>query len=454
MTRIAIVGASGFVGSHLLKRFAETQHDIIALTRTKPSPLPSNATWRKIDLFSAQSTTKALKDVDVAIYLVHSMIPSSRLFQGDFHDTDLLLANNFAHACVFHKVKRILYLGGVMPEGYISPHLASRLEVEEVLRSTGVCTTILRAGMIVGPGGSSFEILKTLVQRLPWMILPEWTKRSTQAIFIDDVVTVIAKAAQEDVFGGKTLDVVSGESLNYKTLLHTTARALGLKRLMIPVPIKSVGFSKFWVRTFGHSTKELVSPLVDSLLCDLPQIKPDLLIEPLIAYKTFDAMVKASLERESAIPQKKAMRTMPLPHSVRSVQRLPALPNHDCHWLVREYMAWLPRFFSNLLRVELSADQRTVSFYLFPLRKALLILQYSRESTSGDAQALDIIGGLLAKEKQTGWLEFNQVCDRRYTLAAIHDFVPSLPWPLYRLTQAPMHQFVMTAFGRYLRRKT
>lgn len=454
MIKIAIVGASGFVGSHLLKRLAATQAEIIALTRRKPADLPSHVSWRKIDLFSGQSTMNALQGVDVAIYLVHSMIPSSRLFQGDFHDTDLLLANNFAHACVANKVQRIVYLGGVMPEGYISPHLASRLEVEEVLKSTDIPATILRAGMIVGPGGSSFEILKTLVQRLPWMILPEWTKRSTQAIFIDDVVEVMTAAACDQAFQGKTLDVVSGESLNYKKLLQTTAHTLGLKRYMIPVPIKSVGFSKLWVRIFGDSTKELVSPLVDSLLCDLPRIKPDPLIESMIQHKTFESMVKASIARETSVPAKKSPRSFPVERNVRSVQRLPALPHHDCQWLVQEYMRWLPRFFSNLLRVELSDDQKMVSFHLFLLPRPLLVLRYSRDSTADDAQALDIVGGLLAKEKQTGWLEFNQVCQRKYTLAAIHDFVPSLPWPFYRLTQAPMHHFVMTAFGRHLRGKT
>jgi uncharacterized protein YbjT (DUF2867 family) len=113
-------------------------------------------TWRACDLFSSTSTHAAMEGIDIAIYLVHSMMPSSRLFQGNFHDTDLLLADNFAKACARDGVKHIIYLGGLVPDsGFVSQHLQSRLEVEGVLHASGIPVTVLRAGMVVGGVGRS-----------------------------------------------------------------------------------------------------------------------------------------------------------------------------------------------------------------------------------------------------------------------------------------------------------
>ena len=139
--KVVVAGASGFVGAQLVRELAGGAHDVVALSRGPIAGLPPSVAWRSADLFSARSTAEALADADVAVYLVHSMMPSTRLFQGDFHDTDLLLADNFARACVARKVRRVVYLGGLVPEGHVSRHLASRLEVGDVLRGTGLPVT-------------------------------------------------------------------------------------------------------------------------------------------------------------------------------------------------------------------------------------------------------------------------------------------------------------------------
>ncbi|MFM8270683.1 MAG: NAD(P)H-binding protein, partial [Pseudomonadota bacterium] len=115
MAKIAIAGASGFVGKNLISHL-KTVHSVRALGRSKPSSPESGVEWKETELFSASSTIEALKGIDVAIYLVHSMLPSSKLFQGNFHDTDLLLADNFSNACKENGVKQIIYLGGLVPE--------------------------------------------------------------------------------------------------------------------------------------------------------------------------------------------------------------------------------------------------------------------------------------------------------------------------------------------------
>jgi uncharacterized protein YbjT (DUF2867 family) len=446
MARIAIAGAAGFVGTNLIRALGGG-HSIRALGRGAPAPR-AGVEWKQTDLFSAGSAVEALDGIDVAVYLVHSMMPSSRLFQGNFHDTDLLLADNFGLACRKNGVKQIVYLGGLVPEGYISPHLQSRLEVEGVLRSSGVPVTVLRAGMIVGPGGSSFEILRSLVRKLPVMVLPSWTQRRTQAVFIDDVVGVIAASVGNSRFVGKTFDLVNGESLTYEGILKRTAQAFGLRRWMLPVPIASTGFSKLWVSIFGNSSYELVSPLIDSLLCDLPQLKPVPEVAELIAYPRFERMLEETLKRDTGRIPERPRRRIVREHSVRSIQRLPSVAR-DCAWIAREYMDWLPTFFRAVVTVRFPEENR-VEFRLAFLARPLLVMRYIQEAHGVDRRKFNIVGGWLSRTTDTGWLEFRQIDHKKYTLASIHEFVPRLPWIIYRMTQAPLHRFVMVMFGRRL----
>lgn len=450
MANIAIAGASGFVGKNLISTLKST-HSIRALGRSRPSVSDPQVEWKETELFSASSTIEALKGIEVAIYLVHSMLPSSKLFQGNFHDTDLLLADNFSNACKENGVKQIIYLGGLVPEGYISPHLQSRKEVESVLQSSGVPVTALRAGMVVGPGGSSFEILRSLVRKLPVMVLPKWTKSDTQAIFIDDVVSVISESIQNDRFLGKTLDVVNGENLTYQAILKKTAAVLGLRRTMFPVPIASTGFSKLWVQIFGNSTHELVSPLIDSLLCDLPRLQPPSEIAPLIRFPKFEGMIEETLKRDPGYVSRRPKRRLSHEDSVRSIQRLPAV-QQDCRWIANEYMKWLPTFFPALIKIHTFSEAKKIEISLSFFKKPLLVLQYVEGALSQSREKFHIVGGLLTKTTNTGWLEFRQVDHKKYTLAAIHEFVPRLPWIIYLYTQALLHRWVMRAFGWHLTR--
>jgi uncharacterized protein YbjT (DUF2867 family) len=450
--KVVIAGASGFVGAQLVRELAGGPHEVVALSRGPIAGLPAGITWRATDLFSARSTAEALAGADVALYLVHSMMPSTRLFQGDFHDTDLLLADNFARACVAQKVGRVVYLGGLVPEGHVSRHLASRLEVGDVLRGTGLPVTELRAGMIVGPGGSSFELLKTLVERLPVMVLPEWTQRRTQAIFIDDIVRLLVAAIDDPAFAGQTLDAVNGESLTYESLLRQMAEILGLRRRMLPVPIRSTEFSKRWVTLFGGESYELVSPLVDSLLCDLPASAPGPLVAASVRHPSFRSMAVEALTRGAPERGPRVARRSSGANTVRSIQRLPSLPARDCRWIAGEYMTFLPRLFGSLIRVQTDAATGLVAFRFALLSAPLLELRYIDAAGADDRRKFHIVGGILSRTTDTGWLEFRQVQHRRYTLAAIHEFVPSLPWFVYRMTQAPVHGWVMARFGRHLAR--
>jgi hypothetical protein len=160
-------------------------------------------------------------------------------------------------------------------------------------------------------------------------------------------------------------------------------------------------------------------------------------------------MVAETLRRAPGRPRP-ARRTRTREHTVRSIQRLPAMPDHDARFLSNEYMAWLPRIFRPVIRVERVAGTPRVVFRLALLRAPLLVLELIELGSDPARDKFHIIGGVLSKTTTTGWLEFRQVAHRRYTLAAIHEFVPALPWLVYILTQAPVHAWVMRRFGRHL----
>ncbi len=448
MTRVTIAGASGYVGKHLLTELKNCNFKIRGLSRSKKDSTDENLSWVAADLFSYQSTKEALKDTDVAIYLVHSMMPSTRLFQGNFQDADLLISDNFARACKSAGVKQIIYLGGLLPEKNISKHLESRREVEDVFKATNIPVTVLRAGMIAGNGGSSFEILKNLVFNLPGMVLPKWTKSKTQAIYIDDLTKVLSASIDNSSFFNKTIDVVNGESITYKDLILKTSDYFGKKKVFISLPINSTSFSKLWVKIFGETDYELVSPLIDSLTCDLPSPKVDPLIESFIKYKTYDEMLKRISPNK--LVQNKS-KTKLEEKTVRSIQRLENPSNFSGKEISDRYIDWLPKHLKSLLVAKKENDQ--VSFYAYGIPKPLLVLKHIEDESSSIRDKFHIIGGLLSETSNTGWLEFRTIADGRYTLASINDFVPSLPWYIYKFTQAPIHAAVMKSFGNFLTKK-
>jgi len=193
-----------------------------------------------------------------------------------------------------------------------------------------------------------------------------------------------------------------------------------------------------------------VSPLIDSLVCDLPQGEPDNLIEKFVQFKSFASMIQKVLQLEDNIIHKRPKRKINHRKSVRSIQRLPSVPSRNSEWIAREYMNWLPKVFRSLILVEVEPNKDLVAFRIFFLKSPILLLQYIHGNFEEDRQKFHIIGGLLTRTTDTGWLEFRQVQNKKYSLSAIHEFVPSLPWYIYVLTQAPMHYLVMNAFGRHI----
>jgi uncharacterized protein YbjT (DUF2867 family) len=464
--RVAIAGGSGFVGRALAAKLA-ARFDVVGVARRTPADTTHFAEFRAADLFNLREAEAALEGVEVAVYLVHSMLPSARLTQGHFADFDLLCADNFARAAQRQNVKQIVYLGGLLPEGPLSPHLESRREVERALASRGVPVTVLRAGLVLGGGGSSFHILSTLARRLPVMLCPKWMETRTQVVALDDVLALLEHVIGDPSHAGETYDVGAPETISYSDLMKTTAELLGVRRLLLPVPFFSPGLSRLWISLITGAPGELVGPLVESLRHEM--VARDLRLAAsakLTPTPTRVALTRALAEenekerKDEAGGKAAAPTSTPAPSPsarrgkaslVRSVQRMRLPAGKDAAWAADEYASWLPRALSFLIRAEVR-DDRSFEFFLLFVDRPLLVLTAVPDRSTPDRQLFFVTGGWLVAKGSRGRFELRQVLDERTLLTAIHDFAPSLPWWLYRQTQARFHAWVMAAFAYHLRR--
>jgi uncharacterized protein YbjT (DUF2867 family) len=455
---IVIAGATGFVGHAVARQLASraARLDIVGLTRGRRE---TTGAWDRLvscDLFSLKDVEHALQGARYALYLVHSMLPSARLVQGEFADLDLICADNFGRAAKRAGVEQIVYLGGLIPEGAeLSDHLASRLEVERALASNGVPVTTLRAGMVVGPGGSSFEILTRLVRRLPAMVLPRWSERRCQTIDLDTVAAIIDRVVGDRETYGHTYDIGGPDVLRYRDMIQIVGEALGTPRKAIGVPVLTPKLSRLWVSLITGAPKALVAPLIESLQHDMVCRDRRLQARLNLPGPSFRDAVVRSLDEPRAPRRTKpaAYRAAPrAPASgVRSVQRIPLPAGRDAEWAAHEYMRWLPGGVWPALRVEVD-DERTCRFYGPGVKRPLLELRFARERSASDRQLFYVTGGLLARPTERGRLEFRVTPDGRHLLTAIHEFQPRLPWLIYRFTQAIVHRRVMRRFGKHLGR--
>ena len=452
---VAVAGATGFIGRWFIEQYKD-QYNIIALSRRSAKTKSANGVeWRQVDLYSISKTTEALRGADYALYLVHSMNKSTRLNQGNFEDTDLLLADNFARAAAANNIEQILFMGGILPKEDVedmSTHLRSRYEVEQMLGARSAALTAIRAGIIIGPGGSSFNIVKKLVNRLPVMACPQWTESKTQPIALRDVLTIIERCLGNERFYHKAIEVGHPEIMTYREMLEETARIMGKKRIIFSLPFFTVGLSKLWVGYFSDSNAQLVSPLVESLRHTMIVEESEELKALDIDYQGFEEAVKFALDHERDVP--------PLPqfeyqkaekNTVRSFQRLPNPHKATAQWVADRYRHWLPSFLGFFISAREDGD--LLQFRLLGFKKPLLQLTLIAARSDKERQLFYISDGWLVKRKEYGWLEFRSVLDNRYFIAAIHEFVPRLPWYVYVNTQARVHLWVMNSFIRYLKNR-
>lgn len=232
--RILVAGASGFVGRHLVPALVDAGHDVTAMTR-RPQAYTGPATPVGADLDRHETLAGALAGVEVAYYLAHA------LDHRDFARRDAAAARGFGAAAAGAGVRRIVYLGGLGdPDDDLSDHLRSRQEVEGLLGTGGVPVIALRAGVVIGDGGTSWELIHQLVEKIPALVLPTWANTRTQPIGVADTVRYLVAMADADVEGSRVFEIGGAEVLRYPQLLSRLSALEGRPSLLLPVLVPSV----------------------------------------------------------------------------------------------------------------------------------------------------------------------------------------------------------------------
>lgn len=266
--RIAILGATGCVGTNLVNKLAKsTEHEIIAAYRSERSIKKGlknpRIEWRKVDLQDPVSAKNFLRGADVLVYLVHSLGSST------FEKFDVELANKAASAAQEAGIKKIIYLSGIIPKHQVlSPHLKSRMFTGQALASHGIPVGEVRASILLGTCSASYRIVYFLAKRLPLMITPRWLNSLCAPIAIEDAVDAIVALITRDVKGHEIFEIGS-EILHYRDLLALCGRSIyGYRNVIVPVPLFAISLFSMWIEFITGVSNNIAKSLAESLIND------------------------------------------------------------------------------------------------------------------------------------------------------------------------------------------
>ncbi len=264
--KILVTGTTGYIGKRLIPLLLDLGHTLVCCVRDKeriPEIVKNNKdiTLIEVDFLNKNSLKAIPDDIDVAYYLIHSMSSSSTKFEK----LEQQCALNFKTFIGLTKVKQVIYLSGIVNDDHLSKHLASRKNVEEILHSEKYALTTFRAGIIVGSGSASFEIIRDLVEKLPLMIVPKWVDTKSQYIAIRDVLTFLSKAIDNKLLFNKAYDIFGPDVLSYKQMMLQFAEVRGFKRYILSVPVMTPKLSSYWLYFVTATSYKLAISLVDSM---------------------------------------------------------------------------------------------------------------------------------------------------------------------------------------------
>jgi len=257
--KVLVAGATGFVGSRLVRVLKDAGNDVQALTR-RPEGYEGAGNPVGGDVSDEDALASALAGCDAAYYLVHS------LDSADFADKDAVGARTFGRAARAAGVQRIIYLGGLGEEGAgLSEHLRSRQEVEGLLGEAGVPVTTIRAGVIIGHGGLSWELMRELVAHLPIMLTPRWVRTKAQPVGIADVVAYLSAVLELPETAGQVYEIGGPEIMSYEIAMHRVARVRHRPLIIVPVPLLTPKLSSRWLALVTSVDVQTATNLVASM---------------------------------------------------------------------------------------------------------------------------------------------------------------------------------------------
>jgi uncharacterized protein YbjT (DUF2867 family) len=295
--RVLVFGASGYIGTNLVSRLMRLQHPVRASARNRD--VLEGRGWQGVELVEADALkpvtlAPVLADVDIAYYLVHSMAAGR-----NFASLDLEAAANFSRAAEQAGVRRIVYLGGLIPPNPASEHLCSRRDTGERLRQGKVPVTEIRAGMIVGPGSAAFEVIRDLVNHLPLMLTPRWVRSRSSPIALENLIEYLLAVPSLEATANRCYDVGGPEVLSYEEIMRQYGEVIGKHPLIMPVPFLSPRLSSYWLHLVSSVPTSIARALIEGLKQDV--IADDAPIRELIPLPllNFRQSVRASLAAEA-----------------------------------------------------------------------------------------------------------------------------------------------------------
>jgi len=263
--KILLTGATGYIGKRLLPVLVEQGHQVVCCVRDKSKFHPRESLLGKIeiienDLARSETLHTIPSDIDIAFYLVHSMAVTKQ-----FDELEKRSAINFREAMHRTLVRQVIYLGGIANSNTLSKHLASRKTLENELKQGNYALTALRAGIIIGSGSASFEIIRDLVEKLPLMITPRWLQTRCQPIGINDVIQLLTGVVNNEKTFNQGFDIAGNEILTYREMLLGSAKVRGLRRYIWTVPVMTPRLSSYWLYFVTSTSYKLATSLVDSM---------------------------------------------------------------------------------------------------------------------------------------------------------------------------------------------
>jgi uncharacterized protein YbjT (DUF2867 family) len=461
--KILLTGVTGYIAQRLLPVLLQNGHQVVCCVRDKnrfhkEKYATGNISVIEADFLEKVSLQNIPNDIDVAYYLIHSMSTQT----GDFENMEQICANNFKQRIQETKSKQVIYLSGIVNESELSKHLSSRKNVEDILAGSTFALTTLRAGIIVGSGSASFEIIRDLVEKLPVMITPRWLKTKCQPVAIRNVVEFLNGVAGNAETYNKSYDIGGPDILSYKEMLLHFAKIRGLKRRIVVVPVMTPKISSYWLYFITATSFALAQNLVKSMKIEVickPNNLASLLGISLIDYDTSIKLAFDKIEQNQVLSSWKDAQTsdifkkgisqyieVPVNGCFKDIRKMPINNSKnviDKIWAIGGKTGW---YYGNWLwEIRGFSDQLIGGVGMRRGRKS------ETEISAGDA--IDFWRVLLAsKEKKRlllfaemklpgeAWLEFSIIND---TLIQTATFRPLGLWGrLYWYAMLPFHAFI------------
>ena len=296
--KILLTGATGYIAQRLLPVLLDQGHQVICCVRDKKRFNDHNYHTENLivieaDFLDKESMQNIPDDIDIAYYLIHSMSTQS----GDFENMEQLCAENFKERIQETNTKQVIYLSGIINETQLSKHLTSRKHVEDILAESSFALTTLRAGIIVGSGSASFEIIRDLVEKLPVMITPKWLKTKCQPIAIRNVVEFLSGVVGRSDTYNESFDIGGPDILSYKEMLLRFAKIRGLKRRILVVPVMTPKISSYWLYFVTSTSYALATNLVHSMKIEVICKPNNLASRLIINLIDYDTSIKLAFDK-------------------------------------------------------------------------------------------------------------------------------------------------------------